>query len=209
MFCGSAEESLPAAACQLWTGCRSQLLCGFYRWTTSAHIYISFTNDTMREQWRPVCLLRGHAPGPRGAPRDPRAATSLCKCGAQSGGREPVIYYWASGSNVPLSFPPCRFLCCSLSLFANVRFSAGRRACDANWWTHQRESVRPFFPVSRRPLRPLSWMMSSSILTSCSGLMRSWWRWMDHNKLFSLLIFYSQPFSLVSHIYTKLNQLLH
>lgn len=98
-------------------------------------IYISFKKKSYpNEAMRPAGTIaasvfpartRRHAP----APWDPRVGTSKCKCPLSAGGGGALSRLFIAGHLVkmcPLSFPPCPLLCFCLSLFANVRFYAGR-----------------------------------------------------------------------------------
>lgn len=99
-------------------------------------IYISFKKKVtqmkrcvLQEQLQPLCFLRGHADTlrPRGTP-----VWALQNVNARSqlgGGGGALSRLFIAGHLVkmcPLSFPPCPLLCFFLSLFANVRFYAGR-----------------------------------------------------------------------------------
>lgn len=96
---------------------------GLYTHPERFQIYISFKKFSKRGDAYCGNNRGRHAP----APWDPRAGTSKCKCPLSAGGALRRLFI--AGHLVkmcPLSSPPCSSLWFHLSLFANVRFYAGR-----------------------------------------------------------------------------------
>lgn len=148
-------------------------------------IYISFKKKSYpNEAMRPAGTIaasvfpartRRHAP----APWDPRVGTSKCKCPLSAGGGgEHWAGYLLLGIWLKCApfhsprVPYCAFACHYLQMWDFTLVGHVNAGCDANLWTHQRESLRSFSPLSpsfHRAICPVE----GNIPTKHCGLIRS------------------------------------
>lgn len=114
---------------------------------------------------------RRHAP----APWDPRAGTSKCKCPSQLGGHWAgylLLGIWLKCAPfLSLRVSYCSLACHYLQMWDFTLVGHVNAACDANLWTHQRESwsLSLSYPSFHSAIFPVE----CSILTKHLGLIRS------------------------------------
>lgn len=146
-------------------------------------IYISFKKKVtqmkrcvLQEQLQPLCFLRGHADTlrPRGTPV---WALQNVNARSQLGGEHWAGYLllgiWLKCAPFHSPrVPYCAFACHYLQMWDFTLVGHVNAGCDANLWTHQRESLRSFSPLSpsfHRAICPVE----CNIPTKHFGLIRS------------------------------------